>query len=59
MPGQVEHADGQLQVLGDAGVMEIEPGLLEMVLHRIGWAFPLEGTHQPREAGLHIGVEAE
>ena len=59
MPGKVEHADGQLQVLGDAGMVQVESGLPEVVLHRVGGTLPLKGTDQPGKPGLHVGIKAE
>ena len=40
-------------------MVEVEPGLMEVVCHRVSRTLPLEGTDQPCEARLHVGVEPE
>src|SRR4051794_22560723 len=59
MARQVLHAQSQIEELGDAGMSQIESGMAELVLHRVGWTAPLPRTYQCRKAIERLHIEAK
>src|SRR5947209_7934550 len=59
MAGQVLDAQSQIEELGDAGMSQIESGMAELVLHRVGWTAPLPRTYQRRKPIERLNVETQ
>ena len=58
MTRQVLHREVELEELADARIFDIEAGIAELLLRRVGGVLPLPGANQAREARDRLLVEA-
>ena len=56
---KVKHPNRKFKIFCNPGMMKIETGILELLLHCVGRALPLPGADQLRQSFRGLDVEAE